>query len=101
MKVESSTIKEFCDKVAEAYKPHKIILFGSLARGDATEHFDVDILVIMDLEGRWVHKAVEMRMRFQHNFPMDLLIKTPKKIKDVLPWQIGSLKIFKRRNCYV
>jgi predicted nucleotidyltransferase len=84
MKVEFEKIKDFCDKIAEAYNPQKIILFGSHARGDAGEDSDVDILVIMDFEGRWVHRAVEMRSRFQRGFPLDLLVRTPEWINERL-----------------
>lgn len=84
MKVEFEKIQEFCDKIAEAYNPHKIILFGRHARGDAGEDSDVDILVIMDFEGRWVYKAAEMRSRFHGGFPLDLLVKTPEKIRERL-----------------
>ncbi len=81
MKVEFEAIKEFCDRVAEAYNPHKIILFGSHARGDATENSDVDILVIMDFEGDWVDTATEIRMAVKRKFPLDLLVMTLDYIK--------------------
>jgi predicted nucleotidyltransferase len=34
-------------KIVERFHPEKIILFGSYARGDASENSDVDLLVIL------------------------------------------------------
>ena len=39
-------LRVFVRRVKNVYKPEKIILFGSYARGEATEYSDVDILVI-------------------------------------------------------
>ncbi|MDO8497516.1 MAG: nucleotidyltransferase domain-containing protein [bacterium] len=39
-------LKIFIKRVREAYEPEEIILFGSYARGEATEYSDVDILVV-------------------------------------------------------
>ena len=39
-------LKTFIKRVNQVYKPERVILFGSYARGEATEYSDVDILVI-------------------------------------------------------
>ncbi len=39
-------IQEAANRIAIALKPKKIILFGSYARGDATEDSDLDLMVI-------------------------------------------------------
>lgn len=39
-------IQSAADRIVAALKPKKIILFGSYARGDATEHSDLDLMVI-------------------------------------------------------
>jgi predicted nucleotidyltransferase len=36
------------DSIVEAYHPERVILFGSQARGDATQESDVDLLVLFD-----------------------------------------------------
>lgn len=88
MKVEFEAIREFCDRVAEAYNPHKIILFGSYARGDGTENSDVDILVIMDFEGAWVDTATKIRMAIRRNFPLDLIVIRPELVYE--PITLGN-----------
>ncbi len=39
-------IQEAANRIVAALKPKKVILFGSYARGDATEHSDLDLLVV-------------------------------------------------------
>jgi hypothetical protein len=40
-------IKRYCDTIATAFKPRKIILFGSYAYGKPDEDSDVDVMVVM------------------------------------------------------
>lgn len=35
------------DRIVEQFQPLKIILFGSHARGEATAHSDIDLLVVL------------------------------------------------------
>ena len=39
-------IQEAANRIVAALKPKKVILFGSYARGDATENSDLDLMVI-------------------------------------------------------
>ena len=74
-------IQEFADKVAAEFRPQKIILFGSYAYGRPTRHSDVDLLVIMPFRGSPIVKAVEIEMKMRATFPMDLLVRTPQKVR--------------------
>ncbi|MGD0816635.1 MAG: nucleotidyltransferase domain-containing protein [Verrucomicrobiota bacterium] len=78
------TIKSFCKRVAREFRPQKIILFGSYAYGRPTEASDVDLLVIMPLRGSAVSKAVEIEMKVRAPFPLDLLVRTPEKLRQRL-----------------
>ncbi|WP_396122616.1 nucleotidyltransferase domain-containing protein [Cyanobium sp. CH-040] len=59
----------------ECYAPEKVILFGSLSRGDGRWDSDADILAVMPFEGRHLAKIREMRRRCQAYFPLDLLVR--------------------------
>src|SRR2546430_5123034 len=39
---------DLLDPVVEFFKPQRVILFGSRARGEATRDSDIDLLVIVD-----------------------------------------------------
>ena len=77
-------IKDFGQRLAREFKPSKVVLFGSYAYGRPGPDSDVDLLVVMPLAGNPVDKSVEMRLRLQPRFPLDLLVRTPAKIKERL-----------------
>jgi predicted nucleotidyltransferase len=59
-------------------------LFGSYAYGTPRPDSDVDLLVVMPLNGNPVDKSVEMRLKLHPRFPLDLLVRTPAKIRERL-----------------
>ena len=74
-------IKAFSAAIAREFQPERIILFGSHARGTATEDSDVDLLVVMPYEGHPTLKAIEIRRRVQADFPVDLLVRKPTELR--------------------
>ena len=75
-------IQAFADKVAAEFRPQKIILFGSYAYGRPSKHSDVDLLVIMPFRGSANKKAVQIDLRVRRSFPMDLIVRTPAKVRE-------------------
>ncbi len=73
--VTEEAIRNFADEIARRYAPEKIILFGSYARGTANEDSDVDMLVIMDFEGRERQLVSDIRSKIRSHFPLDLLVR--------------------------
>jgi predicted nucleotidyltransferase len=56
-------IKDFGRRLVKEFKPRKVVLFGSYAYGKPSPDSDVDILVVMPLNGSPVDKSVEMRLK--------------------------------------
>jgi uncharacterized protein len=79
--VREAEIQDFVNKVVEEFAPQRVILFGSHARGDATPDSDVDLLVIMPTKKHTLDQAVEIRVRVEHHFALDLLVRTPAEVK--------------------
>jgi predicted nucleotidyltransferase len=73
-------IRRYARAIGERFQPDKVILFGSYAYGTPHEDSDVDLLVIKET---WSYHslAVQIRMALAAPFPMDLLVRTPKKLK--------------------
>jgi uncharacterized protein len=84
--IDGARIRAFSDAVARAYRPEKIVLFGSYAYGTPTEDSDVDLLVIMPFDRKQGRKSVEIRQRIPADFPLDLLVRTPESIAQRLEW---------------
>ena len=85
-------IKRVCAQIAREFRPQRIILFGSYAYGEPTPDSDVDLLVVMPLEGRAMDKAVEISRRLEHRFPIDLLVRSPEELRQRLEWNDFFLK---------
>ncbi len=41
------------ERIKEGYEPEKIILFGSLARGETHEDSDIDLIIVKDTDARY------------------------------------------------
>jgi predicted nucleotidyltransferase len=81
-------IQEYVQRLGEEFSPQRVILFGSYAYGQPTPDSDVDLLVIMPIEGNAVAKAVEIQLRLRPFFPLELLVRTPEKVRERL--EIGD-----------
>jgi predicted nucleotidyltransferase len=77
--VPMAAIRRFARQVAERFDPHKIILFGSHAYGTPHADSDVDLLVVMPARNE-LDQAVRIRLAVDYNFPLDLLVRTPKNV---------------------
>ena len=82
--ITQEQIKDFGQQLAREFHPLKVVLFGSYAYGNPGPDSDVDLLVVMPLVGTPVDKSVEMRLKLQPRFPLDLLVRTPAKIRERL-----------------
>lgn len=69
-------IRELGNRIARDFDPDKIILFGSYTCGSPTEDSDVDLLVLLDFEGKSFYKSLEILNRADPHFPVDLFAKT-------------------------
>ena len=79
--VTMSQIEELGRRIGREFHARRVVLFGSHARGAATDDSDVDLLVILPFEGKSVNQSVEMRMRLRPAFPVDLFVRTPKSVR--------------------
>ncbi len=86
-----SLIEQYVSKVREIYGDHlkKVILYGSLARGDFREDSDADLMILLDLSDLEI-KAYRHQlsdMTFDFNLDHDLDIKPMAKSEEhFLKW---------------
>jgi predicted nucleotidyltransferase len=84
LSVSMKEIQEYVLRIAQTFKPQKVILFGSYAYGKPQEASDVDILVVMDTPLRSTEQAIQIRKTIRAPFPLDLIVRTPQEIKNRL-----------------
>lgn len=79
-KVMYTEIEKFVNKVVLKFDPHRVILFGSYANSLESPDSDVDLLVIMDFDGRPQHQAFNIRRKIRRDFPLDLIVRRPSDV---------------------
>jgi predicted nucleotidyltransferase len=76
-------VEEIKEKIKNYFKNKKkvkkVILFGSLARGDYTIRSDIDLVVIMDTEENFIYRGKDFQADLNTIFPLDveLFVYTP------------------------
>lgn len=80
-KITFKKIKKTADLIAQKYKPEKIILFGSFARGKPTEDSDIDLLIIKKTKKKWLERQIEVGKIIDGEIATDTLIQTPSEIR--------------------
>ena len=77
-----SMIDEMVNRIVRQFQPEKIILFGSHARGTAGPDSDVDLLVVMNVEGSKRQKATEVDLAlFGLDLPVDVIVLRPEELE--------------------
>jgi predicted nucleotidyltransferase len=71
--LQMNDIQELANRIAWEFKPDRIILFGSYARGTPGADSDVDLLVILPFEGKAFWKSLEIMNLVNVSYALDLL----------------------------
>ena len=80
--VNKDKILHVAKNMAVAANAERVILFGSYARGDATEHSDVDLMIIAESDLPRFKRSRELYKLFKpHPFAMDIIVYTPQEIE--------------------
>lgn len=77
-----TAIRKMVIRIARRFKPDKIVLFGSHARGTGGPDSDVDLLVIMPVTGTKRETQVNIRCAV-HDIPIakDIIVATPQEVE--------------------
>jgi predicted nucleotidyltransferase len=79
--VDETLIREVVERIASAFKPRRIVLFGSHARGDAHPESDLDLLVEMETELEFYDRIRTVSSIFGlRRWPLDVLVYTPDEV---------------------
>ena len=81
-------IDRLVKRIVAKFHPERVILFGSPARGEAGPDSDIDLLVVMAVEGAVGEKRLAIRLSLPDlSVPVDVLVTTPEDFawrKDVV-----------------
>jgi len=80
--IDQKQIADLGERIAREFQPERIILFGSYAYGKPGPDSDVDLLVVMPVEGSRHEKVVEIRVAINGmGLAKDVFIVTPEEIE--------------------
>ena len=88
------TIIEIARTIGQQFRPQKVILFGSYARGEATDESDVDLLVVVRKERARGHRSAPI-IRFlaeRYMLPVDVIVRTAASLEEesAMPGTLGE-----------
>ncbi len=83
-RIPQEAIDQVVEQIVEKFKPQKIILFGSYARGNPRPESDVDLLIVMDTPLKESKISLEIHRHLNVMFGLDLVVYTPKRLKERL-----------------
>ncbi len=81
-RIPQAAIDDVVRQIVEKFRPHKIILFGSYARGDFSSESDVDLLVIMETSIKPIRQEIEICRQIEYHFGLDVSVHTPKTLEE-------------------
>ena len=75
-------IQQMVKRIVAQFHPEKIILFGSHVRGDSTADSEVDLLIVMPVEGSKRAKQLEIRAAVHDvRVPKDIIVSRPEEFQ--------------------
>lgn len=83
------TIEEIKETLIRFYDPEGIILYGSYAKGGASEKSDVDLLILKDTDERPIDRRIEVeKILVEREMPLDIAVYTPGEMRYL--YSVGS-----------
>lgn len=79
--VPKAEIKLIMRQLIEKYKPEKIILFGSAAKGNFRTDSDLDFMIVKQTTKNKAERMREVSSLVSRKTPADFLVYTPEEIK--------------------
>ena len=80
--VELHDIESVARQLGDAANAERIVLFGSHAKGNPSEHSDVDLLIVADSDLPRFKRSQELYRLLRPNpFAMDLVVYTPEEVR--------------------
>ena len=83
-RIPQKAIDNVVKQIVDKFKPDRISLFGSYARGNPRPESDVDLLVVMETPLREVQQAIQISQEIDYRFGLDLIVHTPKYLAERL-----------------
>lgn len=79
---QAALLEHVTKTIVERFRPRRIMVFGSHARGEAGPDSDLDLFIEMDTPRRPPERAIEISKAFGlRPWPMDIVVYTPEEVR--------------------
>jgi predicted nucleotidyltransferase len=80
--IQAALLEHVTKTIVERFRPRRIMVFGSHARGEAGPDSDLDLFIEMDTSRRPPDRAIEISEAFGlRPWPMDIVVYTPEEVR--------------------
>lgn len=83
-KILNDELKRIVKIIKNKYSPEKIILFGSMAKGEIHEWSDIDLLIIKETDARPIDRCVEIARLTRPKVGIDLFVYTSEEFNSII-----------------
>ncbi|WHZ27537.1 MAG: hypothetical protein OJF51_002334 [Nitrospira sp.] len=79
---QAALLEHVTKTIVERFRPRRIMVFGSYARGEAGPDSDLDLFIEMDTPHRPPDRAIAISEVFGlRPWPMDIVVYTPEEVR--------------------
>ena len=89
---------EQISNLLKKYKPEKVILFGSHAKGSSDHYSDIDLVIIKRTKKHFLDRIKDVLKILKPNFAIDILVYTPKEFKKMSSKEYSFLEYVKKEG---
>jgi len=78
-------LQKISERLKKEYKAEKVILYGSYATGEATEHSDIDLFIIAPTNERFFERMATVRgiiRDLRNGLPVSPIVLTPEEVEE-------------------
>ena len=81
---DSSALERIAERLKREYRAEQVILYGSVARGEATQHSDIDLLVVAPTTEKFylrMASALGVVRDLSRGLPLSPIVLTPEELE--------------------
>ena len=92
-------VKEIVQRIVEAFRPRRIVMFGSRALGTARPDSDLDLLIEMDSSDPPAERVRAVDVLFGlRRWAMDLVVLTPQEVEEQRRYRNSLVRVIESQR---
>ncbi len=76
-------LRRITDLILQGYQPERIILFGSLARGQVHDWSDIDLAIVKETPERFIDRIGSVLQLTHPQVGLNVVVYTPQEVADM------------------